>query len=509
MAQHSVTFSGNGGSAATGTSGKNYTLTSSEAIPSSAVIESIQFSAVLRSSGQYSKSYAYTLSDFKVVNGNSPYIESKNVPMSAQEITISGDMIYADSDIAKFNSTSVTVHIAASNNHPNSPQTYLKAIQITVNYRDSYGNSEIYLDAGQIYAGDSVGLEIQNYDLENIHHEVTWSIGSQSASLSLAAGVGEANLDVPLSWCNDIQSDSGACAVVVVARDSENVALGTSTASFTVKVPASVKPSLSGISVAKINHSVPASWNMIVQNISGIRLTASGAAGAYGSTVQAYIFGGAISAQSDVNYVDIDPIKRSGSLRITCKVLDSRNRYSDEVSVYVDVEPYSSPGFTSAIAYRCDSEGVSDEKGTYIALRCVPDYSDCDGNNSAVVNSYWRESGAENWTAAVSNMVSGQTYQIGNGQALTTKTYDVKYTIQDAFGTIEKEVDVVVSLFAFFVKRGGTGVGFGDEVKEENTFYITPNWRTKHGDYLIPCIYYGETEPTGQEGLIWLKPFEE
>ena len=89
-----------------------------------------------------------------------------------------------------------------------------------------------------------------------------------------------------------------------------------------------------------------------MQKKSKVTLTINGAAGAGGSTISFYsITGGGLSYTE--SSVTTGFLNTSGSITFTGKVCDSRGRWSDEVSVAIEVVPYAASRFNNYSTQRC------------------------------------------------------------------------------------------------------------------------------------------------------------
>lgn len=278
-------------------------------------------------------------------------------------------------------------------------------------------------------------------------------------------------------------------------------------------MPSSIVPTISGITATRIDNSVPTSWGVYVQGKSGVKLTASGASGVYGSTITSYTFtGGAVSTQTS-NELNVSKIEQSGSVTFSVAATDSRGRTSASVSVTIEVQSYSPPSVTQAIADRCTSNGTVSEDGTYISAKINASYSSVSGKNSMTVKCLYQKVNDSTWTTALSSMSLDTTTVIGSGSIDTNYSYRVKYELTDKFGTTEKIISVGTASYIVFYRTDGTGVGIGKVCERDHAFEISSSWGFYYGDMNlieklngIPNIRYSETQPSGVQGMIWLKP---
>lgn len=279
-------------------------------------------------------------------------------------------------------------------------------------------------------------------------------------------------------------------------------------------MPASVVPTISSVTATRLDNGVPSGWGKYIQNRSGATLAASGAAGSYGSTITSYTFSGKTSSATVLNSTQtsaaatVDTITASGTVTFSVYVTDSRGRTSKTVTTSISVTPYTLPSISAALAFRCNASGESYEEGTYISAQCGVTYTPLDGQNTITANcSYQKLGDGDSWMNGASGISFDRAYVFGGGGVSTDYTYRVKFTVQDAFATVERIVDVSTASYTMFFKRGGSGVGIGKVSERNFALEINPDWSIYHGNFqLLPAIYSPSKPSNPVEGLIWLQP---
>lgn len=521
MARSSVTYSGTFGGVSAGSNGLDLKLTGS-AIPSEKMITSITYTLRI-SAGAYSTSKDWRLIDFYIGSG-SPYADGYEVSMSSSSYTFEGTMEFSASDISLFANGSFNLHVKANTSHSSS--SYLWNVTITVNYKDAYAMTDVNAPFS-VDAGQSMQITLSNAEISELKHTIICSIGSYSISKSLGVGETTCTVTVPKDWCNAVtKATSGTITITTKAYESDGTAVGTSTVTITMDVPADVKPTIGSVAVTRIANGVPTGWgNVYVQNVSGITLSVNNCTSAYGSEIVSYIFGGKMATTTQASSCTMQKITESGTITFTVKCVDARGRSSDEYTVEIDVIPYAPPYFSGAMAYRCDEEGTSNEQGTYIRAQASVVYSSCataDGTNlnGISLSCYFQKIGDSAWTNGVLGMAPSSFYTFGEGKIATGSTYQVKYVLADTFSTVEKIVTVSTSQYILFIKRGGTAIGIGKKCRTDIEYIIdiSEDWTIWHGtvniteaikkiaDASIPDIVYSTTQPELIKGRIWLKP---
>jgi microcystin-dependent protein len=238
---------------------------------------------------------------------------------------------------------------------------------------------------------------------------------------------------------------------------------------------------------------VPSSWGIYVQTKSKAKLTINGATGSYGSTISSYsISGGTYS--STASSFTTGYLTASGTITFTATVTDSRGRTSDAATVSISLAAYSVPSFTSYLSQRASSDGTVNDDETYIRGLVSYSYASCSSKNTLTRATYYRKSGATSWTNASKSFSSGTAFTFGGGAVSTESSYEIKYTLTDAFTTISV-VDVVsTAAVVMDFKSGGKGVAVGKVSETDNTFEVSENWDMKvYGKllkkYIVDSIY--------------------
>ena len=212
-------------------------------------------------------------------------------------------------------------------------------------------------------------------------HTLSYAFGSASGTIATKTTATSVSWTPPTSLASQIpNSTSGSCTLTCYTYNG-NTLVGTSTTTVTLSVPASIKPTITGITATRVDGTVPSSWGIYVQTKSKVTLAITGAAGAGGSTISSYsITGGGLSYT--VSSVTTGFLNTSGSITFTGKVCDSRGRWSDESTVTISVVPYAAPRFNSYSAQRCTSAGASSSNGTYAKSTVGFSYWSCSGKNT-------------------------------------------------------------------------------------------------------------------------------
>lgn len=292
-------------------------------------------------------------------------------------------------------------------------------------------------------------------------HTVTWKIGSYTHS---ATSVGTStSYAIPTSWMNAIPSATSGTATVTVTTYSGSTKIGSTVSkNFTLKIPSSIVPSVSA-TIAMVNGTVPSSWGIYVQGKSKCTITPS-SSGSYSSTIKTITITGGTNSKYNKSMTTATAwttptLAESGTISFTIKATDSRNR-SASVTKSITVYEYKTPSISSVTAQRCTSDGTLNDDGTYLKVS-VPtsSYSSCNGKNTRTLTVMYKESTATTWSTATN--VSTTASVIGAGGISTSKSYNVRFTITDAFTSVTKDVTVSTSGCLLNFRKAKDGLSLG------------------------------------------------
>jgi len=298
-------------------------------------------------------------------------------------------------------------------------------------------------------------------------HTLTYSFVSATGTIATKTSSTSVSWTPPISLASQIPNGTSGSVTITCQTYNGSTLIGTTTCTTTLSVPASVKPSLTSITAARVDGAVPSAWGIYVQGKSKATLTLNGASGSYGSSVVAYsISGGGFS--STASSFTTGFLTTSGTVTFTGKVQDSRGRWSDERAVSISVVAYSPPVSSSHSVQRCTSGGTISTNGTYAKGTVSFSYASCGGNNTLTTATYYKKTSASSYTNASKTFTSGMAFVFGGGNLSTDYTYDIKFTLTDAFGTVNVTATISTASVLMDFKAGGTGIGVGKVAETDN-----------------------------------------
>lgn len=330
-------------------------------------------------------------------------------------------------------------------------------------------NSTISSITGSVPIDGSTQGSVSISSINNSYtHELTISIGESSQVISLAAGVSSANFTIPASWLAEVPNSTTGTARASLKTFNGSAQVGVADVkTFSITVPASVVPSVSVVTDYVNSNAVVDGWDILLQNYSQIKLTAT-AAGGTGASVSNIAFSGdGLSQTGTENEATSAILTSSGSRSWTVTVTDSRGRTASAV-VTDTVHEYFSPSIASLTAFRSDSSGNRDDAaGTYINATGVFSFASADGNNTLSVDAIeYRAEDGQSWTVGEASAASGNSYNFGGGLINETKMYHVRLSLEDALGNSAEFVVDVSPIVGYAFGLKNDRVHFGGPCKE-------------------------------------------
>lgn len=309
-------------------------------------------------------------------------------------------------------------------------------------------------------------------------HTLKYAFGSTSGTIVTKTTSTSVSWTPALTLANQIPNAlTGTCTITCETYNG-STKIGSKTCTLTLTVPSSVKPTLTSLTATRVDGDVPSTWGIYVQTKSKVTLAITGAAGSYGSTISSYsITGGGFSSTSSSFTTGF--LNTSGTITFTATVTDSRGRVSAAKTVSITVQAYSPPSFTSYLSQRCTSGGMVNDEGTYVRGLVSFSYSTCSSKNTVTGSIQYKKSSATSWTSAGVAFSSGTAVVFGGGAISTETSYDIKYTLTDAFTSVSIQDIVSTAAVVMDFKAGGKGVAVGKVAENDNMFEVSEDWDVK------------------------------
>ena len=352
--------------------------------------------------------------------------------------------------------------------------TYYESITASANITlDSIARAST-VSASNVAMGSATTIAISRAS-SSFTHTLTYTFGNTTGTIATKTTAISVSWTPSLTLANQIpKAVTGTCTITCTTYNG-NTSIGSKTCTLTLTVPSSVKPTITSLTAARVDGAVPSTWGIYVQTKSKATLTINGAAGSYGSTISSYsITGGGYT--STASSLTTGFLNTSGTVTFTATVTDSRGRVSAAATVSISVVAYSPPSFASYLSQRCLNTGTVDDDGTYIRGLVSYSYASCSSRNTITRATYYKKASDTAWTNASTAFSSGTAFTFGGGKISTETSYDIKYTLTDAFTTIAIQDIVSTAAVVMDFKRGGKGVAVGKVSEVDNAFEVAEDW---------------------------------
>lgn len=266
-----------------------------------------------------------------------------------------------------------------------------------------------------------------------------------------------------------IPSSTTATFTFKLTTKSGSTTVGTSTKTATGTIPSSVKPSISSVTVTEANGTT-AALGVYVKNKSKLKFVISASAGS-GSSISSYkttVNGASYSGST----ITTNTITASGTVTATITVTDKRGRTASTTK-NVSVLNYANPYITSLTAFRCNSDGSANEKGTYMKISLTAGVTSLNGKNTYAYTIQYKKSSVSSYKTI---NISGQDQTCTYSTVIaieSTSSYDVRATAADYFTSVTISAQPVPSVFrTLSFKAGGHGIAIGKIAEEDNCLDI-------------------------------------
>lgn len=304
----------------------------------------------------------------------------------------------------------------------------------------------------------------------NIAHN---SDGSKSFSYSFY-------YDIQVTWSGKYvgRMSGSSSGTLTTIQKSESVGSGSSSGEA---------PVVSAISVTNANSSIANKFgSTFIQNKSTLKINITAKAGS-GKTIKSYkttIEGVNYSGSSFTSKV----IKKSGSLKITTTVTDSKGMTAT-YSTTKTVLAYSPPKISKFRVERTDSSGALDPMGTYAKVTYSSSVSSLNSVNTVSHKITYGSTTVLNNTSSYSLNTSTQVYGMS-----TTNSYTFTFVVSDFFSSTTVTAVLGSGFYPLtFYTNGSKGVALGKVANREGIdFSEAPMVDGK------PMIYFKETTSSGR-----------
>lgn len=346
--------------------------------------------------------------------------------------------------------------------------------------------STFALSASAVEAGQRITLTVKP-GREEYGHQWILNFGDYEMAAHMQPGVKTAEILFPLAWLDAIPNAASGVAMVRLRtwEKSEDNIFASVAKPLTVTVPAGAAPEIGAVSVAPLLTVDGVTYPEVapdgyVQGKCGYSAAMTGAAGKYGASILTYSISGGGYSGSGAS-LKSGLLKAAGKQIITFKATDTRG-LSAVKTVEIEVLPYSAPRVTELAAWRVNEDGAADGMGTLGKWRTEAVFSALGGRNVLTAKAYLKPMGGtevELGMLAVDTSVS--LWWLAGTDSMkialdVTKRYVLRRVLTDAYGTVERSIELPSANFAMHLNAKGNGICFGGASTVENAVEIAPGY---------------------------------
>lgn len=322
--------------------------------------------------------------------------------------------------------------------------------------------------------GETVTVKLSRAS-SSFTHRLYYTFGDKKNHLLSSNVATSYSFKPPLGDCSYIPTATSGTATIRADTYNGSTKIGSASKNFTLRVPASVVPTLSGVTVTRVDGTVPSDWGIFVKGKSKATVQVAGAAGAYGSTIKSYaISGGGYSGTTNPFTTGI--LNTAGEVTFTAKITDTRGRTASG-SASITVEDYDSPVITDLTAFRCDESGGEQDDGAYASITAVFSGSTLGGKNP-ITGQYRTKAEGGSWSGWTA--LSSGTAAIALGIS-PESTYTVEVEVSDAFTSVTRQMTINAAQFIMDFKAGGSGIAFGKAAEYDDLLDVQWDARFRGG----------------------------
>ena len=290
-------------------------------------------------------------------------------------------------------------------------------------------------------------------------HDLAYAFAG-SDFVTFATGVESAYYwALPLSLADSIPNATSGTVTIRCTTKNGSTVVGTNTVLLTAKVPTSVVPTISAVSVSEGATGIAAQFGAYIQTKSKLAVAVT-AAGARGSTIKSYsttLLGKTYNGASWTS----DILAQSGNLSLVTTVTDSRGRTAQKTTP-VTVLAYTTPQITAFHGARYDANGNPDPDGNRLWASYAYSVALLGNKNTASMKIEYKRSTATSWSQLLtSTALSANTTAKPTTTFSADYQYDLRITVTDWFGTVATYGTMLPSGAVILdIKADGKGIAF-------------------------------------------------
>lgn len=308
-------------------------------------------------------------------------------------------------------------------------------------------------------------------------HRVYYSFGSKS-NIEITSGAvsGNVSFTPPLSLASEIPNATSATITIKCVTYNGSTQVGSASKSVKLSVPASVKPSVSGITLTEAVSGLNAKFGAYIQGRSQISGTVSTTT-AYGSAIASYkveINGAVYTSRTFTTGF----LKNSGSQSVKVTVTDKRGRTSDAYTKTYSVLAYTEPKITKFEVLRYADASTQNDDGQYIKVFISGTSTSLSSKNTIALKYRYRLASKTEYTDATVSVANYSfTYESGLISGINSNSsYIFEAELTDYFTSAITAFTLPTAFATMDILADGTGVSFGKVAEKQDCLDVGFNY---------------------------------
>ena len=288
---------------------------------------------------------------------------------------------------------------------------------------------------------------------------------------TIASGIATSRAwTIPLTLANDLPNSTSSGCIITCVTYNGSTEIGRKTLTMTLKVPSSIKPSITSVTISEATDGLATKFGAYVQNKSKLNVVTA-ASGSYSSTIKTYSVE-ILNKTYSGNTITSDLLALNGSVNVNVTVTDSRGRTAS-ISETVTVLAYSDPKINAFTVERCDSDGVINDEGEYAKITYAFDVTALNDKNDKSYTIRYKLKTDSNYTT----LAGGSAYSANTAYVPTVifsgdNAYDFIITVTDYFKSVSYIDDISTAFTLVDYHSSGTGMAIGKVSQKQDTLEI-------------------------------------
>lgn len=313
--------------------------------------------------------------------------------------------------------------------------------------------------SGTKQLGSTITFNINKVS-SGVTHNFSYTWGTHSSGITNGVTATSYKWNPPVSLAKHVTNATSATCRVTCDTYSGNTKIGSYTQSFSLSIPLSVGPSFTSSFTITDSSGMYDQYGFMVPGVSDIHVSTS-AEGEYGSTIDSSSITLGTVTKTGLD-CDFGILNYAVAQTLKAVITDSRGRTTTKTTT-IPFRSASAPKLDGTRAFRSNSSGVEDSKGTYINVVVKAELPN-GGTSSFVIKGKESTQSDSSYTTLTTRSYTGTSASFNylwSGRS-TDKSYDIIVECTDDLNlTVPKKMSVGTEEVVMEFRNDGTGMAIG------------------------------------------------